>query len=68
MIFVFQYILQNFIDQGREVLCCAPTGSGKTVAFIVPLLHELKVCYLLFATNGCHEHVVILGIADLSRT
>ncbi|XP_031560246.1 probable ATP-dependent RNA helicase DDX52 [Actinia tenebrosa] len=27
---------------GREVLCCAPTGSGKTVAFIVPLLHELK--------------------------
>ncbi|XP_042223885.1 probable ATP-dependent RNA helicase DDX52 isoform X1 [Homarus americanus] len=27
--------------QGREVLGCAPTGSGKTAAFLVPLLHQL---------------------------
>lgn len=26
----------------REVLCCAPTGSGKTVAFILPILYHLK--------------------------
>jgi len=26
----------------RELLACAPTGSGKTLSFIVPLLHHLK--------------------------
>eukprot|EP01134_Creolimax_fragrantissima_P001375 CFRG1375T1 len=27
---------------GREILACAPTGSGKTMAFVVPMLHHLK--------------------------
>jgi ATP-dependent RNA helicase RhlE len=27
--------------QGRDVLACAMTGSGKTVAFVLPLLHRL---------------------------
>lgn len=27
---------------GREVLGCAPTGSGKTAAFIIPILAHLK--------------------------
>lgn len=26
----------------RELLACAPTGSGKTLSFIIPLLHKLK--------------------------
>ena len=28
--------------QGRDVLCTAPTGSGKTAAFVLPLLHQIS--------------------------
>ncbi len=30
-----------FLLDRREVLACAPTGSGKTAAYLVPLLHML---------------------------
>uniref|UniRef100_A0A2C9K6E6 Probable ATP-dependent RNA helicase DDX52 n=1 Tax=Biomphalaria glabrata TaxID=6526 RepID=A0A2C9K6E6_BIOGL len=28
--------------QGRDLMACAPTGCGKTAAFIIPILHHLK--------------------------
>jgi ATP-dependent RNA helicase DDX52/ROK1 len=27
---------------GRDVMACAPTGSGKTLSFLIPMLHTLK--------------------------
>ncbi|RZB39793.1 ATP-dependent RNA helicase DDX52, partial [Asbolus verrucosus] len=36
---MLQVLVTNF---GRHLLACAPTGSGKTAAFLVPIINDLK--------------------------
>jgi len=47
--------------QQREVLACAPTGSGKTAAFLLPLLHHLKE-----PRNGGYRAVVVVPTKELA--
>ena len=35
-------LLHDVCFQRRDIMACAPTGSGKTAAFILPILHQLK--------------------------
>ena len=41
--------------QGRDVLACAPTGSGKTAAFALPLLQRLVDNQLAHAADSHHR-------------
>eukprot|EP00092_Neocalanus_flemingeri_P013067 GFUD01014081.1.p1 GENE.GFUD01014081.1~~GFUD01014081.1.p1 ORF type:complete len:592 (+),score=206.60 GFUD01014081.1:58-1833(+) len=47
--------------EGREVLACAPTGSGKTAAFLLPIIHSLKE-----PRNGGYRAVVVVPTKELA--
>ena len=47
--------------QGRDLLATAPTGSGKTAAFLIPLLHRLKE-----PRNGGYRGVVVVPTKELA--
>jgi len=49
--------------RAREVLCCAPTGSGKTAAFLIPLLARLKTPT---KRKGAPRGLVILPTSELA--
>ena len=47
--------------EGRDVLACAPTGSGKTAAFLLPILHRL-----LSKPRGRTRALVIVPTRELA--
>jgi len=47
--------------QSREVLSCAPTGSGKTAAFLIPILHHLQK-----PQNGGYRAVIVVPTRELA--
>ena len=47
--------------QGRELLACAPTGSGKTAAFLLPILHHLKE-----PRNGGYRALIVVPTKELA--
>ena len=49
------------IAQGRDLLATAPTGSGKTAAFLLPLIHRLKE-----PRNGGYRGVVVVPTKELA--
>ena len=50
------------LTHGRDVLATAPTGSGKTAAFLLPLLHRLKE-----PRNGGYRGVVVVPTKELAN-
>ena len=51
LVFLWESLIMFDFHQGRECFACAPTGSGKTFAFVFPVLMKLKVhiywhCYV----------------------
>jgi len=45
----------------RELLACAPTGSGKTCSFLLPILHRLRE-----PRNGGYRAVVVVPTRELA--
>jgi superfamily II DNA/RNA helicase len=52
------------ILQGRDVLACAQTGTGKTAAFMLPCLHKLSDP--AFRGNGGPQVVVLVPTRELA--
>ena len=48
--------------EDRELLACAPTGSGKTAAYLIPLIHLLRE-----HRPGGHRAVIVAPTRELAK-
>lgn len=48
--------------EGNEIVACAPTGSGKTAAFSIPMLMKLKN-----PSKGNHRGLVLSPTRELAK-
>ena len=70
---IFSYKLDNFqlwgcykIQQNENVLCCCPTGSGKTVNAIYGIHNTLKKIKKLFI-QVLLKHLLIKNIKNFAK-
>ena len=70
---VQRYMIPFLLESKQNVLCLAATGSGKTAAFVLPILQKLQAdpygifCTILTPTRELakqiHQQVLVLGAA-----
>ncbi|VUZ46289.1 unnamed protein product [Hymenolepis diminuta] len=53
---------QSYVGQPRDICISAPTGSGKTLSYALPILQLLKTCEMKVIRS-----VVILPVRDLAK-
>jgi len=52
---------------GRELLACAPTGSGKTAAFVIPMLQQLAASGSRKRPGAGPRAVLVAPTQELAR-
>lgn len=53
--------------EGRDVLGCAPTGTGKTAAFILPILTNLRRMPVNGGIRGCPRALILTPTRELAQ-